>query len=136
MPYADITYADAYHSERLSKEAWISLSEEERTAALNSASDTLDIYASSKGGWLEDYTSSTPADIKNACCIEALALCDSTAKERLKAQAQGVTSISIGSASESYSGVRGGTSDLLADAKTSALLARYLRQSGGGAAIL
>jgi|BioPla2DNA2_1021312.scaffolds.fasta_scaffold13926_5 hypothetical protein len=136
MPYADTAYANTYHNTRLSKEAWGLLSPETQAAALESATDAINLYARTKGGWLKDYTENTPDDIKNACCREALALSDTTTQERIKAQAQGVTATSMGSASESYNGAAGGTLAVLADPGIALLLAPYLKQSGGGVAIL
>lgn len=134
MSYADTDYANTYHAFRLSGEAWTALSPAIQAAALLSASEALDAYAASKGGWLKDYTENTPVEIKNACCMEALALTDRETSERMKAQAQGVQSTSMGSASESYTGQ--GAALILANTRVATMLKSFLRQAGGGVAIL
>ena len=134
MTYATVEQANEYHAARLSAEAWFALSPAIQAAALSSASEALDAYAVSKGGWLADYTENTPVEIKNACCMEALALTDRETSERMKAQAQGVQSTSMGSASESYTGQ--GAALMLANTRVATMLKPFLRQAGGGVAIL
>lgn len=135
MPYADTAFADAFHSARISGEQWAGLSPDKRTAALQSASDALDMYAAEHGGWKQDYTANPPESIRRACCLEALALTDVATQERRTAQMQGVTSTSIGSASESYN-AQAGAGAALSNTLVAALLRPFLRYAGGGAVIV
>ena len=61
-----------------------------------------EVYFQSEPDW-----STTPQEVKDACCLEALAILDITLtadrKERLKLQQEGVSSINYGGTSESYS---------------------------------
>lgn len=136
MAYATIEQADAYHATRLSAEAWSALDSSLQQAALQSATDALDLYAASHGGWRQDYTQDPPVALQAACCLEALALTDTTTMERIQAQAQGVTATTMGSASESYNGAVALSRSALADPKAALLLAPYLRRAGGGVPIL
>lgn len=136
MPYADAAYANTYHSSRLSKDAWAALLPATQAAALQSATDAMDLYAASRGGWRRDYSTDTPEPIKMACCLEALALTDATSNARIKAQQQGVQSTSIGSASESYTGYGALSLSGLVDNHSRMLLNPFLRQSEGSAPIL
>lgn len=136
MTYATVEQANEYHAARLSGEAWEALLLPQQEAALQSATDALDLYAAAHGGWRQDYRENTPNPIKVACCRVAQALTDPTTQERLKAQAQGVTATSMGSASESYHGAAGLSLAALADPGAALLLAPFLKQSGGGVPIL
>lgn len=136
MAYATIEQANDYHATRLSAEAWSALDPTQQQAALQSATDALDLYAAAHGGWRQDYSQDTPEPLRAACCLEALALNDTTTQERIKAQAQGVTSTSMGSASESYNGTAALSRAGMADPRATLLLAPYLRRSGAGAPIL
>lgn len=136
MAYATVAQATAYHKTRLSAEAWSALDSNQQQAALQSASDALDLYAAAHGGWRQDYTQDPPEPLQAACCLEALALTDATTQERIQAQAQGVTSTSMGSASESYNGAAFLSRAGLADPKAALLLAPYLKRAGGGVPIL
>lgn len=136
MTYATVEQANEYHAARLSYEAWSALSPGQQQAALQSATDALDLYAAAHGGWRQDYTQAPPEPLQAACCLEALALTDATTMERIQAQAQGVTATSMGSASESYNGAVALSRSALADPKAALLLAPYLRRAGGGVPIL
>ena len=72
-----------------------------------------------------------PAAVRMAQALEALALCDTQAAYRRELQAQGVSSISLGKASESYQGVNS-TASLKPLRSTEALLLLqpYLLGSG------
>lgn len=134
--YADPTYAATYHSTRLSGIAWMALSVNTRAAALQSATDSLEAYAAARGGWAETYTEDTlPEAIKQACCLEALELTKPEASARLQAQRQGVRSISIGQASESYTDARG-VQDEIMSPQAARLVRPYLKRTGSGVAIL
>lgn len=135
MPYADTAFADAFHGARISGEQWAGLSPDKQAAALQSASDALDLYAAERGGWKQDYTANPPEPIRRACCLEALALTDETTQERVTAQRQGVTSTSIGSASESYS-AQTGAGAALSNTLVAAMLRPFLRHAGGGVVII
>lgn len=136
MLYADKATADAYHGARLTGAAWGALSDAIKAAALQSASDALDAYAASRGGWIETYTNETmPTDIKNACCLEALELTKSETEARKKAQQQGVKSISIGGASETYGESQAFQNAILADAQALRLVRPYLLYQGSGVCI-
>ena len=130
MAYANISQSDTYHNARMSATAWSALSIPQKEAALENASDALNIYAADKGGWRGDYRENTPHAIINACCEEALTLVDPVTQARLKAQVEGVSSTSIGSASESYSKSTGGYTGLPSH-KAMAMLKPYVRRTGG-----
>lgn len=136
MLYADKTFASSYHNSRLTGTAWAALSDPIKEAALQSASDTLDAYAASRGGWAETFTESTvPADIKNACCLEALELTRPETESRKRAQQQGVKSISIGGASETYGESTAFQTAIINSRQALALLRGYVKQTGGGVSI-
>lgn len=133
--YADPAYAAAYHNTRLSGPAWTALSTNTKAAALQSATDALGAYAAARGGWAETYTEETlPEAIKQACCLEALELTRPEAAARLSAQRQGVRSISIGQASESYTDARG-VQDEIMSPQAARLVRPYLKRTGSGVAI-
>lgn len=136
MLYADKATANAYHAARLTGTAWGALSDAIKTAALQSATDALDAFAASRGGWLETYTTETvPTDIINACCLEALELTRPETDSRKRAQQQGVKSISIGSASETYGESQAFQNALLASPQAQRLIAPYLKRQGSGVSI-
>lgn len=134
MAYANLSQADTYHSGRLSAAAWSALSSNMKLAAIESASDALDLYAERQGGWKQDYREFPPEGLVRACCEEALTLTDPTNQARLKAQSEGVTSISIGSASESYGGKAVATG--VNSVKALALIGPYLKRRGGSVPIV
>lgn len=130
MPYADTTYADHYFALRLGAPVWIAAEPEKRAQALETASDALDAWAMRRGGWRSNVETDPPDEVKRACCIEALELLSPEANARRQARRDGVTSISIGGASESYRTETPGVGDLCC-AQTAALLRRYVRGLGG-----
>lgn len=131
MTYASVEQATAYHSARLSGEAWSALPEGRRTAALQSASDLMDQYALARGGFSESWEAgAVPEPLQRACALLALELTDSARMARLTAQQQGVTATNMGSASESYSG-QGAASWALISPAVEALLRPWLKRSGG-----
>lgn len=135
MTYATVEQANDYHAARLSAEAWFALSSAKHLPALQSATDALDAYAAAHGGWKDFNPEAIPAAIQAACCEVALTLTDPALQERIKAQQQGVTSTSIGSASESYTGNARAEAVLISP--TLALrLKPYLKQAGGSVHIL
>ena len=137
MTYASVAEANTYHNARLSAEAWSAIPEAKRLLALQSATDALDAYAAAHGGWKDDFLPEVevPQAIADACCMVALSLTDPAMQERVKAQQQGVTSTSIGSASESYTGnVR--MEAVLISPALALRLKPYLKQAGGSVHIL
>lgn len=136
MTYATVEQANEYHAARLSAEAWFALSPAKHLPALQSATDALDAYATAHGGWKDfDPAVLIPAAIQAACCEVALTLTDRALQERIKAQQQGVTSTSIGSASESYTGNARAEAVLISPA-LALRLKPYLKQGGGSVHIL
>lgn len=136
MLYADKTFASSYHAARLTGTAWAALSDTIKTAALQSASDALDAFAASRGGWAETYTEATiPTDIKNACCLEALDLTRSETDARKRAQQQGVKAISIGGASETYGESQNFQAAILTSVQALRLISSYVKRTGGGVSI-
>lgn len=136
MPYATVIQANDYHAARLSAEAWFALSPAKLLPALQSATDVLDAYAASHGGWKGfDPELSIPAAVQAACCEIALTLTDQAAQERIRAQQQGVASTSIGNASESYTGNVRAEAVLISPALV-LRLKPYLKQAGGSVHIL
>ncbi len=136
MTYATVEQANEYHAARLSAEAWFALSSAKHLPALQSATDALDAYAAAHGGW-KDFLPEVevPQAIADACCMVALSLTDPALQERIKAQQQGVTSTSIGSASESYTGNARMEAVLISPA-LALRLKPYLKQAGGSVHIL
>lgn len=135
MTYATVEQANDYHAARLSAEAWSALDPAQQQAALQSATDALDLYAAQAGGWKAEYSTNTPEPIVRACAEHALALTDGTTQERLRAQMQGVAASSIGSASESYTGAGKAVATGMMP-MVDALLLPYLRRARGGAPIV
>ena len=136
MLYADKKYADDYHTARLTGSSWMALEDPIKSAALQSASDAMDAYAVSKGGWREPYTLETvPNALKMACCTEALELTRPETEARRRAQQQGLRSIFIGSASESYAENSILSSGSLCSVQALALIKPYVKYSGGGVTI-
>ena len=136
MTYASVSQANTYHAARLTAEAWTAVPEAKRALALQSAADTLDAYAAARGGWKDDVDpAAVPQPLTNACSELALALTDTAAQERIKAQRQGVTSLSIGSASESYGNPAIGIDSFINPA-VKALLRPYLQLPGRSVHIL
>lgn len=136
MTYASAAQAREYHAARLTSAAWSALSDEQQKAALQSATDALDSFAAGHGAWQKAWTPETlPGAITQACCMLALDLSDQTLQERIRAQQQGVSATSMGSASESYSGLGASTWALISPA-IALKIGPYLRRTGGGAVIL
>lgn len=137
MPYATVAQALDYHEARLTSEAWSALSETSMAAALQDASDAMDLYAAASGGWAEDYTlEPIPEALVRACSLEALALTDPDLSLRRSLMMQGVKSTSIGSASESYSEGAGHSTTALLSPQAAQLIRPYLRRNGSGVPIL
>lgn len=113
----------------------MALSEPLKMAALQSASDAIDAYAVSKGGWREVYTEqNVPENLKVACCIEALELTRPETQARRKAQEQGLRSVSIGGASETYADT---TSHAVAlNSQTKSLIKPLVKWATGGVNIV
>lgn len=136
MLYATKTEANTYFTARLSSAAWAALADAMKEAALQSASDSLEAFAASRGGWVETYTAQTiPTDIKNACCLEALELTRPETDARKRAQQQGVKAISIGGASETYADSMAFQAAIINSQQALALLRGYVKQTGSGVSI-
>jgi len=136
MTYATTSQATTYHTARLTAAAWSAVSAADKPLAIQSAADILDAYAAGHGGWRDDVTpAAVPQALTNACSELALTMTDPSALERITAQQQGVTSLSIGSASESYAGNAIGLDAALSPA-IKALLRPYLKLAGGSVHIL
>lgn len=71
-------------------------------------------------------TQTVPEAVKLAQALEALALSDTQAASRRQLQEQGVTSISLGKASESYGANAGGSVGYLSSTEALRLLRPYL----------
>jgi len=119
--YVDLEYADKYFSERLNAEKWISSIVEQKSQALVTATKKIDrqiftgmkadlsqklqfprkYYSYSIGQLVTQIT--VPDEVKNAVCEESLALLQFGNSKRVKLQQEGVTSMSLGNMSESYS---------------------------------
>lgn len=135
MSYATKSEADTYHAARLTATAWAALADAAKLLALQSASDAMDEYAEEHGGWIEEYTALTyPQALKTACCIEALELSRAETDARKRAQEQGVTSVSIGSASETY-GANRLAGACLVSLRARAMLMPYVISSSSGVSI-
>lgn len=118
--YANVEYANSYLSNLLNANVWDKVEGQAKERALMSATLQIDALSSYGGGFRGQKTepdqplefprssdADIPEAIKRACCHEALSLLEqvqsATASKRAKAIQQGVTSISIGDSSESYS---------------------------------
>ena len=137
MTYATTAQALTYHSARLSASAWSAIPVANQPLALQSAADVLDAYAAANGGWKDfDPAGIVPAPLVAACCELAILLADTATQERIKAQRQGLTSLSIGSASESYAAGANAKVENVLDPRIKASLRPYLNASGGGVHII
>ncbi len=130
MLYADAAYAAAYMTARPQGEAWAALGADRQARLLVAASDNLTLYAQELGGWAQGWTQeSLPDAIRAACCVEAMALADEAASVRRGLIAQGVTSTSIGGASESY-GAAMAQDSRTASPMAARMIRPYLRHTG------
>lgn len=111
MPaYATLEYAESYNEKR-GRPDWAALSDAERLAALQVATDVIDagMYI---GGQPDGQRSKfprringgvVPPEVIDACCEEAYTrACDKAAQEAHKRAREGLTSISIGNVSKGY----------------------------------
>ena len=118
--YATVEYADEYLGGLMGAGAWASASPAEKEKALATATVRIDALAAVGGGFrgrkadpyqtLEfprEGESEPPEAVRRACCHEALAILelakDTAAQRRVGARRQGVTAVTIGDVSESYS---------------------------------
>ena len=125
MAYATIEEATEYFAVRLFADAWDRASNSVKPIALAMAARAIDRLPLS--GWKTDPEqsrafprypdTSVPEAVKHACCEEALAILAAQGEsQRRKLQAEGVTSVTVGSVSETYAGAgstTAGGSDLL-----------------------
>lgn len=107
--YVTIAEADEYLSGEITGERWEVLSTQQKERYLITAArhiDGLMLRGCKASPTQPMFFPRTPNHgmeaVQQAQMLEALALTDSTAKQRRELQAQGVKAISVGSASESY----------------------------------
>ena len=108
--YVTIEEADTYFQGRLHAEAWENAEPVKRQAALVSATRAIDRLTLAGRKTDPDQPlafprhpdTEVPQAVKDACCEEALALLVRGDSQRRKLQAEGVTSVTIGSLSETY----------------------------------
>ena len=116
--YTDLEYADAYFGDRYGADQWRAATEVHKAQALATATRHIDMQRLRgrktddaqplafpraiywRGAWNADTT--VPEAVKAATCEEALAIL-SHDTQRAARQREGLTSVSIGDASESYS---------------------------------
>ena len=115
--YATVEYADQYLGDLLTADKWASTESDTKERALSEATVRIDMLAyrgkkaqPSQVRAFPRYPDTTvPEAVKQACCLEALFLVDSQANpayaRRLADIRQGVKSVSIGDASESYADI-------------------------------
>lgn len=114
--YVTAEEATAYFATRLHAEAWAALSADDKPKALGMATRVIDRQLlkgrktdSAQALAFPRYPDTeVPETVKDACCEEALALLERGDNQRRKLQAEGVTSITIGSLSETYAQGAGG----------------------------
>ncbi len=121
-------------------EQWATLSDERKEACLRTAARHIDGLRLS--GFRRNLHQSmafprnhedTPEQVKMAQALEALAIADTQAGERRRLQEQGVTSINLGKASESYDSSNMPYTGTLVSAEAYRLMRPYLQ---GTAAIV
>jgi hypothetical protein len=129
--YVDITYADAYFGDRYGAEQWHAASEQAKEQALITATRAIDMQRlrGRKADdaqplafpraiyWHGSWCAETEVEdaVKYAQCEEALAILTQD-QQRAARQRDGLTSVSIGDASESY------TTEALGRAQSGGLL--------------
>lgn len=134
--YVDITYADAYFGDRYGAEQWHAASEQAKEQALITATRAIDMQRlrGRKADdsqplafpraiyWHGSWCAETEVEdaVKYAQCEEALAILSQDA-DRAARQRDGLTSVSIGDASESY------TTEALGRAQSGGLLSAQAR---------
>ena len=137
--YVTAAEADEYLKGEIGAESWASLSPEQKERYLITAARRIDTLMLKGRKAVTSQVMAFPrvygylpqpqslVNIKYAQILEALALSDTQATSRRKLQEQGVKSISVGSASESYGDTAGG-GQLLSPAASS-LLRPYIAGS-------
>ena len=134
--YADIEYADAYFGDRYGADQWRAAAEIPKAQALATATRSIDMQRLRgrkaddsqplafpraiywRGVWSTE--DAVPEAVKAATCEEALAIL-SQDTQRAERQRAGLTGVSIGDASESYS------AEALARAQSGELLSAQAR---------
>ncbi|WP_050697722.1 DnaT-like ssDNA-binding protein [Anaeromassilibacillus senegalensis] len=120
---------------------WTTLTEPEKEGYLKAAALHIELlrYAGRKHSIFQemsfprDMNRDVPAAVKRAQALEALALTDAQAQSRRSLQEQGVQSISLGKASESYKDMDSGRRSPVCSMDAAGLLRPYLL---GSAAIV
>ncbi len=119
--YIDVEEASGYFAGRLHAESWTGADDSTKEAALKQATRAIDrqLFKGRKADLAQTLAfprypdEEAPDIVKDACCEEALALLERGNSQRGKLQAEGVTSITIGSVSETYAdGISGGSGAL------------------------
>lgn len=111
--YVTVEEATTYFDSRLYAEAWDGSSAADKRKAINTlnmATKIIDrqLFKGRKADPDQELAfprypdAEVPQAVKDACCEEALALLERGNNQRRKLQAEGVTSITIGSLSETY----------------------------------
>ncbi len=119
VPYADVTFADAYFAERVDCDEWTDLPDSPtKLKYLKSATKWLDMLVwigrrtdlYQKQAWPRNGNTDIPQEISEACCEIALAVLNGYTLEAMLEKV-GITAESVGQASTSYES--GGASRLL-----------------------
>ena len=109
--------AEIYFTSRLHVDPWLDASDSDKQAALAMATRAID-RLTLKGrkaalgqslAFPRHPDTDVPVAVKDACCEEALALLGRGNSQRRKLQAEGITSITLGSLSETYAPGAGGS---------------------------
>lgn len=144
--YVDVATASAYLADHIDGAAWTAASEEQKAAALVSATRAIDrlplrgapvdadqhlaFPRRERTGYGWSVQSAVPQAVLDATCEEALALLDGERRQRQQLQAEGVASFSLGSLSESYrAGATGSASDGVVSQAARQLLRPYIART-------
>ena len=115
--YVTIEEAETYFASRLHVDPWTEAGDSDKQVALTMATRAIDRLqlrgrkADPEQGlaFPRHPNADVPMAVKEACCEEALALMERGDSQRRKLQAEGITSITIGSLSETYAPGAGGS---------------------------
>ena len=115
--YVTTEEAAAYFAGRLHVDPWTETGDSDKQAALTMATRVIDrLLLQGRKADPEQALAfprypdaDIPVAVKDACCEEALALLGRGNSQRRKLQAEGITSITIGSLSETYAPGAGGS---------------------------
>lgn len=144
--YVDVATASTYLADHIDGAAWTAASDEQKAAALVSATRAIDrlplrgapvdadqhlaFPRRERTGYGWSQQSAVPQAVLDATCEEALALLDGERRQRQQLQAEGVASFSLGALSESYrAGVAGASSDGVVSQTARHLLRPYIART-------